>query len=71
MHCHTKVHLMLEHVEWQMRNIQGGLGDKMKDWVKRLHQTKQRERLHYRTVRNPIVHSLAREKKIHAICIQM
>jgi hypothetical protein len=28
-----KVHLMLEHVEWQMRNIRGGLGDKMEDWV--------------------------------------
>jgi hypothetical protein len=26
-----KVHLMLEHVEWQMTNIEGGLGDKMKD----------------------------------------
>ncbi len=26
-----KVQLMLEHVEWQMRNIQGGLGDKMED----------------------------------------
>ena len=28
-----KVHLMLEHVEWQMANIEGGLGDKMEDWV--------------------------------------
>ncbi len=33
-----KVHMMLWHVEWQMRNIPGGLGNKMEDWVKRLHQ---------------------------------
>jgi hypothetical protein len=57
-----KVHLMLEHVEWQMRNIQRGLGDKMEDWVEHLHQTKKREHLRYHTVQNPIVCSLAREK---------
>ncbi len=57
-----KVHLMLEHIEWQMRNIQGGLGDKMEDWVERLHQTKKRERLRYRTLQNPIIRSLPREK---------
>jgi hypothetical protein len=28
-----KVHLMLEHVDWQMTKIEGGLGDKMEDWV--------------------------------------
>jgi hypothetical protein len=26
-----KVHTMLRHVEWQMKNIPGGLGDKMED----------------------------------------
>ena len=26
-----KVHMMLKHVEWQMTNIKGGLGDKMED----------------------------------------
>ncbi len=57
-----KVHLMLEHVEWHMRNIQGGLGDKMEDWVECLHQTKKRKRLRYCTVQNPVVPSLAREK---------
>ncbi len=40
-----KVHLMLEHVEWQMANIEGGLGDKMEDWVERLHQTGKRQRV--------------------------
>ena len=55
-----KVHLMLEHVEWQMTNIEGGLGDKMEDWVELLHQTGKRQRLRYRTVQNPVVCSLAR-----------
>ena len=32
-----KVHMMLKHVEWQMTNIKGGLGDRMEDWVERLH----------------------------------
>jgi hypothetical protein len=53
---------MLEQVEWQMRNIQGGLGDKMEDWVEHLHQTKKREYQRYCTVQNPVICSLAREK---------
>jgi hypothetical protein len=61
--CTAKVHLMLEHVEWQMKNIGGGgLGNKMEDWVEHLHQTGMRQRLHYCTVQNPAVRSLAREK---------
>lgn len=39
-----KVHLMLKHVETQMRNIPGGLEDKAEDWVERLHQTGMRLR---------------------------
>jgi hypothetical protein len=41
LHCTVtpKVHLMLKHVAWQMRNIWGGLGNKTEDWVERLHQT--------------------------------
>ena len=42
--------------------IEGGLADKMEDWVERLHQTGKRQRLRYRTVQNPFVCSLAREK---------
>jgi hypothetical protein len=57
-----KVHLMLKHVPWQMRNIPGGLGDKMEDWVERLHQTGMHERQRFRTVQNPIIRALAREK---------
>ena len=58
-----KVHLMLEHVEWQMTNMRrGGLGDKMEDWVERLHQDGKRKRLRFRTVQNPIARAHAREK---------
>ncbi len=53
---------MLEHVEWQMRNNLGGLGDKMEDWVERLHQDGKRDRRLYRTVQNPLIRSIAREK---------
>jgi len=57
-----KVHLMLEHVEWQMMNIEEGLGSKMEDWVECLHQTGKHQRLRYCTVQNPVIRSLAREK---------
>ena len=57
-----KVHMMLKHVEWQMTNIKGGLGDKMEDWVERLHQTGMRMRQRFHTVQNPLVRALARKK---------
>jgi len=57
-----KVHMMLKRVEWQMKNIKGGLVDKMEDWVERLHQTEMRMRQQFRTVQNPLVRALAREK---------
>jgi hypothetical protein len=57
-----KVQLMLKHVAWQMQNIWGGLGDKMEDWVERLHQTGMRLRQRFRTVQNPVVRANAREK---------
>ena len=57
-----KVHTMLRHVEWQMKNIPGGLGDKMEDWVKRLHQWGMQQRRRFRTVQNPLVRAMAREK---------
>ena len=46
---------MLQHVAWQMEIIDGGLGDKMEDWVERLQQTGMRLRQQYRTAQNPIV----------------
>ena len=53
---------MLEHVEWQVTNIRGGLGDNMEDWVKRLHQDGKQKQLHIHTVQNPIARVHAREK---------
>ena len=53
---------MLEHVEWQMMNIRGGVGDKMEGWVERLHQDGKQKRLRFRTVQNPIARAHAREK---------
>ena len=57
-----KVHTMLTHVEWQMKNIPGGLGDKMEDWVERLHQWGMQQRRRFCTVQNPLVCAMAREK---------
>jgi len=58
------VHTIMRHVQWQMKNIPGGLGDKMKDWVERLHQWGMCQRKRFRTVQAPLVHALAREKAI-------
>ncbi len=46
-----KVHLMLKHVAQQMKSFPGGVGDKMEDWVELMHQTGQRLRVRFRTVR--------------------
>jgi len=46
-----KVHLMLKHVIHQMRTFPGGLGDKMEDWVEQMHQTGQRLRVRFRSVK--------------------
>ena len=57
-----KVHTMLRHVEWQMKNIPGGLDDKMEDWVECLHQWGMQQRRRFCTVQNPLVRAMAREK---------
>jgi hypothetical protein len=57
-----KVHTMLRHVQWLMRNLHWGLGDKMEDWVERLHQWGMQQRRQFRTVQNPLVRANAREK---------
>jgi hypothetical protein len=57
-----KVHLMLKHVAWQMRNLRGGLGNKMEDWIKQGHQTGMRLQQRFRTVQKPLIRALAREK---------
>jgi hypothetical protein len=57
-----KVHIMLRHVFWQMIHLPGGMGDKMEDWVERLHQWGIRLRRRFRTVQDPLVRATAREK---------
>ncbi|KAL7524881.1 hypothetical protein ACHAXR_000757, partial [Thalassiosira sp. AJA248-18] len=47
-----KVHLMWRHVEWQMRVVPGGLGDKMEDWVELAHQAAAQRRRRFRTTKN-------------------
>jgi hypothetical protein len=49
-------------VQWQMKNIPGGLGDKMEDWVERQHQWGMRQRRRFCTVQDPLVCALAIEK---------
>ncbi len=58
----SKVHAMLRHVQWQLKNLPGGLGDKMEDWVECLHQWGMQQRRHFCTVQDPLVCALAREK---------
>jgi hypothetical protein len=56
-----KVHLMLKHVAWQMRNILGGLG-KMEDWIKQGHQTGMHLQERFCTVQNPTICAVVWEK---------
>ncbi len=45
-----------------MKNIPGGLGDTMEDWVERQHQWGMQQRRQFCTVQDPLVRVLAREK---------
>ncbi len=47
-----KVHHMLKHVERQMVEIDGGLGNKIEDWVEKQHQMGKRERTRFCTMLN-------------------
>jgi hypothetical protein len=53
---------MLIHVQCQMKNIWGGLGDKMEGWVERQHQWGMQQRWRFCTVQDPLVCTLAQEK---------
>ena len=57
-----KVHIMLKHIAFQIRYIWGRVGDKMEDWVERLHQTGMHLWQLFRTVQNLVIRALAREK---------
>ncbi len=58
----SKVHTMLRHVEWQMKNIPGGLGNKMEDWVECLHQWGMQQFRHFCTVKNSLICAVVQEK---------
>jgi hypothetical protein len=45
-----------------MKNLPGGLGDKMENWVECQHQWGVCMRRRFWTVQDPLVHALAREK---------
>ena len=60
-----KVHLMFKHVRWQMVEIEGGLGDKMEDWIEKLHQVGKQLRARYRTTMNLQKRAAARIRVVH------
>jgi hypothetical protein len=45
-----------------MATMLSGVGDKMEDWVEQLHPTGMHLRKRFRTVQNPVIHALVREK---------
>ena len=53
---------MIDHVEWQMRNLEGGLGGKLEDWVEQDHQEGARRRAQFRTTRDQDRRAVASEK---------
>jgi len=54
--------LMAAHVRWQMMTLEGGLGDKMEDWVELAHQAGARRRRRFCTTVNQEVRVKASEK---------
>ena len=60
-----KVHLMLKHVERQMIEIGGGLGNKMEDWVEKQHQMGKREQMRFCTMQNLQKRADARARVLH------
>jgi hypothetical protein len=64
----AKVYLMLKHVAWQMEYITGGLGDKMEDFIERMHQPGMRLQDCFLRVKNPVARAQAREKINSRLC---
>jgi uncharacterized coiled-coil protein SlyX len=71
-HCHVKigcsvthkVHLMWAHVASQM-GVPGGLGEKMEDWVEKMHQWGNQRRKRFGTTKNTQVRADARARSTH------
>lgn len=60
-----KVHLMHKHVESQMTDITGGMGNKMEDGLERSHQTGGRSRLQFGKVSNLQTRAVAKQRYAH------
>ncbi len=45
-----------------MTHLHWGLGDKMEDWVERLHQWGMQQPRQFQTVQNPLIRAMARER---------
>ena len=48
-----------------MINIDGGLGDKMEDWIEKLHQVGKQLRARFRTTKDIVRRAAARAKVVH------
>ena len=59
---------MWRHVTKQMKNVPGGLGEKMEDWVEHQHQDGKRSRDAYMRVANVQARADARAHKGHRRC---
>ncbi len=57
-----KVHLMWKHTLYQMKNVPGGLGNKMEDWVERQHQDEARIRKRLSRMPNLQLRAITRSK---------
>ena len=60
-----KVHLMHKHVEPQMTDITGGMGNKMEDGIERSHQIGGRYRLQFGRVANLQTRAVAKQRYAH------
>ena len=67
----TKVHMLLRHVKQQTTNIRGGLGDKMEDWVERLHQLGMQQHRRFAQYRTPLFAHLQERRQALATLILM
>ena len=66
----TKVHMLLRHVKQQTTNIRGGLGDKMEDWVERLHQLGMQQHRRFAQYRTPLfAHSQERRQALATLIL--
>ena len=64
-----KVHLMWKHTLYQMKNVPGGLGNKMEDWVEHQHQDQARIRKRLSRMPSLQLRAIARSKISHVLLL--